>query len=125
VSRRKYIMEMGNLKSEKRGETISMVDAVVHRINTLCDKHGYTIYELSKLSGIAQSTLNEIMQGRSERPRIDTITKICLGLGIPVKEFFDDPVFDRIKGVHDDEEQIKIIEERRLQKMKKSEKQSE
>lgn len=113
-------MDMEKDKQDKRGEMMTMVDAVIYRINSLCDKRGYTIYELSKLSGIAQSTLNEIMQGRSARPRIDTITKICLGLGIPVKDFFDDPVFENIKGVHDDENQKKIIEERLSKKKKQS-----
>ncbi|NCU19113.1 helix-turn-helix transcriptional regulator [Pallidibacillus pasinlerensis] len=81
----------------------TMVQAIIHRINHLCNEYDMSIYELSKLSGVNQSTLNEIMQERSKKPRIDTMKKIAFGFGMRLPEFFDDPVFDRIKGVDDQE----------------------
>jgi transcriptional regulator with XRE-family HTH domain len=96
----------------RKDEWHTMVTAVVHRINALCEQKDMSIYELAKLSGVSQSTLNEIMQGRSERPRIDTIKKIAFGFSINLHEFFDDPVFDKIVGV-DDQEPPQRIKKRR------------
>lgn len=109
---------MTNNKTQKENgkeEMYTMVQAVIHRINTLCEQHDMSIYELSKLSGITQSTLNEIMQGRSERPRIDTIKKVSFGFGIKLTEFFNDPVFENIEGV-DDREPPKRLKNRRSKK---------
>lgn len=111
-----------NKSNNKDGkeEMYTMVKAVVHRINTLCEEHDMSIYELSKLSGITQSTLNEIMQERSERPRIDTIKKIAFGFGMNLTEFFDDPVFERIEGVDDREPPVRLKQRHRRKKVDKN-----
>lgn len=61
---------------------------VTKRINDLCKKKNIgSTYELAKLTGITQSTLQNILsEGRS--PRTDTIERICNGLGITLAEFF-------------------------------------
>lgn len=104
--------------SIRMDEWFTMDQAVVHRINYLCELKNMSIYELAKLSGVSQSTLNEIMQGRSERPRIDTIKKVAFGFGMKLTEFLDDPIFERIKGVDDQEPPVRLAEQRRLAKEK-------
>lgn len=104
---------MTNDNRNGKDEMVSMVQAVVHRINTLCERYDMSIYELAKLSGITQSTLNEIMQGRSERPRIDTIKKIAFGFGMQLPEFFDDPIFERIEGVDDQDPPVRLKSRRK------------
>lgn len=86
-------------KDAGKQEMVTMKEAVIYRINRLCQIHGLSIYELAKVSGVSQSTLNEIMQGRSENPRINTFKKISSGFGIKLQEFFDDPVFEHIEGI--------------------------
>ena len=54
--------------------------AVRERIAELCEEKHITINKLANISGITQSTLNNIQ-------------KICDGLEITVTDFFDSPLF--------------------------------
>ena len=63
------------------------------RIQELCDKRGITINKLAIISGITQSTLNNIISGRNKSTTISTIKKICDGMEISVQEFFASDVF--------------------------------
>lgn len=69
-------------------------EAVTTRIQQLLKDRGWTANELIKRSGINQSTIAEIMAGRSKYPRISTIQKISHGFGMTLSEFFDDDVFN-------------------------------
>ncbi len=63
-------------------------EAVRRRILELCGERDITINRLSILSGITQSTLNNIVSGRNHTTTVATIKKLCDGLGITVDEFF-------------------------------------
>ena len=63
-------------------------EAVRRRILELCVERDITINRLSILSGITQSTLNNIVSGRNHTTTVATIKKLCDGLGITVDEFF-------------------------------------
>lgn len=67
--------------------------AVRERIAELCEEKHITINKLANISGITQSTLNNIMSGRNNSTTITTIQKICDGLEITVTDFFDSPLF--------------------------------
>lgn len=67
--------------------------AVRERIAELCEEKHITINKLANISGITQSTLNNIMSGRNNSATISTIQKICDGLEITVTDFFDSPLF--------------------------------
>ena len=67
--------------------------AVRERIAELCEEKHITINKLANISGITQSTLNNIMSGRKNSTTISTIQKICDGLEITVTDFFDSPLF--------------------------------
>lgn len=71
--------------------------AVRERIAELCEEKHITINKLANISGITQSTLNNIMSGRNNSTTISTIQKICDGLEITVTDFFDSPLFLGIK----------------------------
>ena len=66
--------------------------AVRERIAELCEEKHITINKLANISGITQSTLNNIMSGRNNSTTISTIQKICDGLEITVTDFFDSPL---------------------------------
>lgn len=61
---------------------------VVNRIKTLCKEREWTEYKLSKESGIAQSTLSNLMH-RGNSPSIVTLQKICKAFNITIAEFFE------------------------------------
>ncbi|WP_223643449.1 helix-turn-helix domain-containing protein [Planococcus sp. 4-30] len=69
-------------------------EAVTNRIQQLLKERGWTPNELIKRSGINQSTISEIMAGRSKFPRISTIQKIAHGFGMTLSEFFDHDMFE-------------------------------
>ena len=71
--------------------------AVRERIAELCEEKHITINKLDNISGITQSTLNNIMSGRNNSTTISTIQKICDGLEITVTDFFDSSLFLKIE----------------------------
>ncbi len=68
-------------------------EAVKERILELCRERDITINKLSSLSGVTQSTVNNIVSGRNRSTTISTIKKLCDGLGITVEEFFHSELF--------------------------------
>jgi len=71
-------------------------EAIRKRILYYCDKENLSINKLANKSIITQSTLNNIINQNSKNTKLLTIVRICDGLGIKVKDFFDDPIFDNI-----------------------------
>ena len=67
--------------------------AVKLRILKLCRIHGITINKLGTLSGVTQSTINNITSGRNHSTTDATIKKLCYGLDITITEFFEDELF--------------------------------
>ena len=74
-------------------------EAVARRIQILCSERGLAINALANLSGGAPSTIYSMLNAKSQNPGIISIQKICDGLEISVREFFDDPLFDDLEPV--------------------------
>ena len=70
---------------------------VKNRILYLCEERRFTINKLATESGVAPSTIKNILYGKSQNPGIVTIKKLCDGLDISLREFFDDDIFDDIE----------------------------
>ena len=68
-------------------------NAVRQRIIDLCNDHNITVNKLGIICGITQSTLNNIINTGSNNPTISTIAKICDGLEINIRDFFNDELF--------------------------------
>ncbi|MBD5150762.1 MAG: helix-turn-helix transcriptional regulator [Oscillibacter sp.] len=71
--------------------------AVRARILDLCAQRQITVNRLATLSGVTQSTLNNIVSGRNNSATVSTIKKLCDGLDISLREFFDVPAFDDLE----------------------------
>lgn len=67
------------------------------RIDQLCSERRITLNKLSTVCGISQSTVNNIMSGRNNSTTVSTVKKICDGLEITIKEFFDSKLFDNLE----------------------------
>lgn len=72
-------------------------EAVRLRILELCKQKGITVNKLSTISGITQSTINNIVSGRNNSTTISTIKKICDGLDITIMEFFNSELFKNLE----------------------------
>jgi len=67
------------------------------RIHELRKEKRLTEYALIYQTGMPPSTVKSILHGKSQNPGIVSIQKICDGLGISVREFFDNPLFDDLE----------------------------
>lgn len=72
-------------------------EAVRRRIEDLCRERSITINALANLSGITQSTLNNIISGRNNSTTISTIKKICDGLELLIEDFFACDLFRNLE----------------------------
>ncbi len=72
-------------------------EAVRRRIMELCDEHGITCNKLATMSGVTQSTLQNIICGRNNSTTVSTIKKLCDGLNITIQDFFDSDLFDSLE----------------------------
>lgn len=61
---------------------------ISNRILSLKNERNLTSEQLAYMSGISKGGLSEIERNMKE-PRIYTVLKICAGLGIRMKDFFD------------------------------------
>ena len=68
-------------------------EAVRQRIIQLCQDRDISINKLSSISGVTQSTVNNIISGRNNSATVSTIKKLCDGLGITIDEFFHSDLF--------------------------------
>ena len=68
-------------------------EAVRQRIVQLCQERDISVNKLSSISGVTQSTVNNIVSGRNNSATVSTIKKLCDGLGITIDEFFHSDLF--------------------------------
>ena len=66
-------------------------DVIVKRLNDLCKEREITINKLSTLSGITQSTVENIISGKTKNPKLKTLHKLAVGLDMTVSELLDFP----------------------------------
>lgn len=72
-------------------------EAVRLRILELCEEHHMSVNKLSGISGVTQSTVNNIISGRNNSTTVSTIKKLCDGLGITVQDFFGSDLFQGLE----------------------------
>lgn len=72
-------------------------EAMRRRIIQLCEEHNVSFNKLGTISGVTQSTINNIVSGRNNSATVATIKKLCDGLGITLGEFFSTPEFDALE----------------------------
>ena len=77
--------------------TLNIGEATKLRILELCNENMITVNKLATISGITQSTLSNIVGGRNNSATISTIKKICDGLNVSIRYFFESPLFDNLE----------------------------
>ena len=77
-----------------------LIEAIGLRLDNLIkERENFTEYELAKQAGMPRSTVWKIIHPdltRVKTVKIDTIYQLIDTLGLKLKEFFDDPVFEDI-----------------------------
>ena len=72
---------------------ITIKSAVSHRLQQLCKERHITLHWLAVHSGVTPSTVYSIINGKDGDVSIITVKRLCDGLNITLKEFFNDSDF--------------------------------
>ena len=72
-------------------------EAVEKRIIELCNERNIAINALANISGVSPSTIYSMLNEKSKNPGVVSIKKICDGLEISIREFFDSDLFDDLE----------------------------
>lgn len=64
-------------------------DVIIRRLTDLCSERNITINRLATLSGITQSTVDNLMKGKTKNPKLKTLHKLAIGLDMTVSELLD------------------------------------
>jgi len=76
---------------------MTLSEAIRERILELCEINSITVNKLATISGITQSTLNNIISGRNNSTTVSTVKKICDGLNISIEDFFHSELFHNLE----------------------------
>ena len=76
---------------------MTVKQAVEKRIIELCNERNIAINALANLSGVAPSTFYSMLNEKSQNPGVAPIKKLCDGLEISIREFFDSDLFDDLE----------------------------
>lgn len=72
-------------------------EAVAKRIIDLCNEREIAINTLANLSGVSLSTIYSMLNSKSMNPGVVSLQKLCDGLDISLREFFNDEIFENIE----------------------------
>ena len=75
------------------GEVNAMTysEAITKRILSLCKEKSITVNKLATLSGMKQSTIDNIIKGNTKSPGLRTLHRMSQGLGLTLAELLDFP----------------------------------
>ena len=73
--------------------SMTVGEAVRERILELCKERNLSINKLCSISGVTQSTVNNIISGRNNSATVATVKMLCDGLDITIEAFFSSPLF--------------------------------
>lgn len=76
---------------------MNISDATAKRILELCRERSITVNKLANISGVTQSTVNDIVNHKAKNIGIVTIKKLCDGLEITITDFFDTEYFKTLE----------------------------
>ena len=68
---------------------MTYAEAIAQRMAEICRGKHITLNRLATLSGLRQSTLDNIAKGNTKNPTLKTLHRIAVGLDMTVSEFLD------------------------------------
>jgi len=72
-------------------------DAIITRINEICDEKGLNICDACLKGGMSPSAIYDLAKGRTKCSKVITVKRFCEGAGITLKDFFDREYFNDIE----------------------------
>lgn len=80
---------------------MTYAEAVAKRISQISSERKLTLNKLASLSGLRQSTLDNIAKGNTKNPTLRTLHRIAVGLDMTVAQLMDYEIMN--ESVFDDE----------------------
>lgn len=74
-----------------------MNDAIIKRINEVCEERGVNICDASLKGGMSPSAIYDLFKGRTKCSKVITVKRFCEGAGIILAEFFDRDYFNEVE----------------------------
>lgn len=80
---------------------MQLQQAISLRIMELVHENGITLNQLAERSGLSASSITRAVKTNSNvsNTTTGTVLKMCSGLGIPFKAFWESPLFDDIDTI--------------------------
>ena len=80
---------------------MQLQEAISLRIMELVRENGITLNQLAERSGLSASSITRTVKANSSvsNTTTGTVLKMCSGLGIPFKAFWESPLFNDIDTV--------------------------
>lgn len=72
-------------------------EAVAKRILELCTERALSVNALANRSGVSPSTIYSMLNEKSKNPGVVSLKKLCDGLEISIRTFFDSELFDDLE----------------------------
>lgn len=72
-------------------------EAVAKRILELCEDRHIAVNALATISGVSPSTIYSMLNEKSQNPGVVSLKKLCDGLEISIREFFNSDLFDNLE----------------------------
>ena len=66
-------------------------DAIIKRLTQLCTDKNITVNKLASLSGITQSTVDNLTKGKTKNPKLKMLHKLAVRLNMTVSELLNFP----------------------------------
>lgn len=92
-----YHLFHSNTSDKEKRISMDVKEAVEKRILELCQQNNIAVNALANISGVSPSTIYSMLNEKSKNPGVVSIKKICDGLGITIREFFNSDLFDNLE----------------------------
>lgn len=73
---------------------MTYTEAISLRLRELCRERNLSLNGMAMLAGLNQSTLENIVKGKSKSPGLRTLHRIATGLNMTVAELLDFPLMN-------------------------------
>ena len=69
-------------------------DAIIKRINEICEENNSNICDIALRGGMSPSAIYDLTKGRTKCSKVVTIKRFCEGAGITLSDFFNKDYFN-------------------------------
>lgn len=75
---------------------MTLNQAVGIRLKKLLEEKEWNNYTVQREGGVPRVTVGRVVGSKIKTVKLDTLYQITQTMGISLKEFFDDPIFDNL-----------------------------